>query len=92
MTFEVVDDDTVVPVYPAATNLLKDGGFEHGGGIWTQGWWGVSWFSPEAAEQGNFGRTSGTTTAASISGWTVDESTTYTLSVRARKDGDVTGP
>jgi autotransporter-associated beta strand protein len=88
-SFTVYDDDNVLPVYLAPSNAIRNGGFENSGGPWTQSWWGTAWFSPEAAEIGNFGAYVWNEDSG-IDQWvTLEAEETYTVSVRARHDGSL---
>ncbi len=92
MAFTVEDDDTVAPLYNAPSNVLRNGGFERNGQYWNTNWWGTAWFSPEAAEVGNFGAYIWNSESG-VQQWVpMDAGTQYTLSVRARKSGSVTLP
>ncbi|MFH0879440.1 MAG: hypothetical protein V2A34_06975, partial [Lentisphaerota bacterium] len=89
MSFSVVDDDTNAPMFVIPTNLLQNGGFERNGEIWGSNWWGTAWFSPEAAENGNFGAYVLNDDSGMHQWVPVAVDTTYTLSIRARKSGVV---
>ena len=90
------DEDLVAPVPgPFATNILRNPGFETNGANWMEwaSWGGMDSITSPAAEWGNYGVmfTNGMGAGWPSAGYyqmeTVSVSSTYSIGVRARKEG-----